>query len=92
MCSEEIDVERSARTHNLVRVHNRLQAVRDSDDSHVALQLRTERRLDDRVRLVVDRGGGFIEDEALALHVRQLTCAAHVGRSGPGARSRVRAR
>jgi hypothetical protein len=73
--SEHSQVEQSALTHNLVRVHDCLQAVCDRDDGHVALQLRTEGRLDDRVRLIVDRGSSFVEDQALALPMLQ---SAHV--------------
>lgn len=39
----------------------------DSDDRHTALQLRPQRRLDNRVRLVVNRRRRFVEHEQLAL-------------------------
>jgi hypothetical protein len=54
-------------THDLVRVHDRLQAVRDRDHRHVPLELRPQRGLDDRIRLVVDRGRRLVENEQLAL-------------------------
>jgi hypothetical protein len=71
VCSEHSHVEQLALTYNLVRVHDCLQAVRDRDDGHVALQFRAEGRLDDRVRFIVDRGSGFVEDQALALPMPQ---------------------
>jgi hypothetical protein len=41
--------------------------VRDDDDGHVARELTAERRLDDCVRLVVNRRRRLVEDEQLAL-------------------------
>lgn len=41
------------KTHDLVGVHDRLQAVRNCEQGHVLAQLCAEGRLDDRVRLVI---------------------------------------
>ena len=46
-------------THNLVRIHDSLKSVRHSDQSHVRLQLCSQRRLDDRVCLVIYSGSRY---------------------------------
>lgn len=43
-------------THNLVRVHDRLQTMGDGQKRHVPSELGTERPLDDGVRLIVYKG------------------------------------
>jgi hypothetical protein len=54
-------------TDDLVRVGDRLQSMGNRDDRHVGLQLGAKRRLDDCVRLVVDRRGSLVEHEQFAL-------------------------
>lgn len=41
------------KTHDLVGVHDRLQAVRNREQGHILAELGAEGRLDDRVRLVI---------------------------------------
>jgi hypothetical protein len=49
--------------------------VRHADHRHISLQLRPERRLDHRVRLVIDRGRRLVQDQQLTLsHDRSSQC------------------
>lgn len=44
---------RARKTHDFVVVHNGLKAMGDCDDGDIVLQLRSQRRLNDGIRLVV---------------------------------------
>jgi hypothetical protein len=49
--------------------------VRYTDHCHISLQLRPERRLDHRIRLVIDRGRRLVQDQQLTLsHDRSSQC------------------
>lgn len=64
-----------------VAVHERREAVGDGEGARLA-QPRAQRRLDERVRLQVDRGGRLVEDE----HLKK-----RVGKRASGGRRRARA-
>ena len=54
-------------TYNFVGIHDRLEAMRNREKRHVLSEPLSQRRLDDSVRLIVDRTRRLVQNEQLAL-------------------------